>query len=333
MHFAKASRKELMDDLDAAAQSIAPKIRDAFLFLASQLQSLIDLQALVTALEQQDIRRITEIVGQRAFQSAVDAFTDNFRVGIEAGAAVVIDNLPFLPDGAGNAISVRFNLTNPRTISFLERYRFEKIREVSLETQEVIRQIATDAIRAGRNPIDTARDIRATIGLTEAQERAVANYRRSLQNLSSDALVRRLRDKRFDSTVARAIKEGKPLSPERIDAMVQRYREKYLKYRAETIGRTESIRAIQAGQQLMWQQMVDNGDVPERRVQRFWINSDDSKVRNSHVEIPRMNKDGVGLNEPFRSPLGNIMFPGDPAASAANTINCRCTVITRLVEE
>lgn len=333
MHFSKASRRQLMDDLDAAARSIEPKIRDAFLFLAAQLQSLIDLQALVAAVEQRDIRKITEIVNQRAFQSAIDAFTESFEVGVQAGAAVVIENLPFLPDGAGNAISVRFNMTNPRTITFLERYRMDKIREISLETQEVIRQVSTDAIRAGRNPIDTARDIRASIGLTERQERAVANYRRALENLDGDALARRLRDKRFDPTVARAIREGKPLSPEKLEKMVQRYREKYLKYRSETIARTESIRAIQAGQQLMWQQMVDNGDVPEKRVKRFWINTDDSKVRNSHSEIPRMNKDGVGLNEPFRSPLGNIMFPGDPAASAANTINCRCTAITRLVEE
>jgi hypothetical protein len=47
--------------------------------------------------------------------------------------------------------------------------------------------------------------------------------------------------------------------------------------------------------------------------------------------IPRMNPGGVGLNQPFRSELGDIMFPGDPAAAAANTVLCRCTVIFRLI--
>jgi hypothetical protein len=238
-----------------------------------------------------------------------------------------------LPDESGNAISVRFNVTNPRTASFLNDYKFNKIREISLDVQETIRQIAADGILSGSNPIETARNIRSSIGLTESQERAVRNYRRSLEQLDTDALVRRLRDKRYDPTVARAIKEGKKLTQERIDAMVQRYREKYLKYRAEVIAKTESIRAIQAGQQLIWQQMVDEGDVSEKKIRRKWITSGDLKVRNSHFQIPLINKDGVALNEPFKSPLGDIMFPGDPSARAANTINCRCTIVTRLETE
>lgn len=318
----KASRRELIDQLELAALAMEPKIRDAFLLMVATLQSNIDLKALTVAVEARDIRAITEIVNEKAFAGTIKQFAESYQVSVERGAAVVIDNLQFLPDNAGNAISVRFNLTNPRTASFLNDYKFNKIREISLNVQETIRETATRGILAGQNPIDTARDIRSSIGLTANQERAVANYRRSLENLQMDSLVRRLRDKRFDPTIARAIKEGKPLSPERIDKMVQRYREKYIKHRAEVIAKTESIRAIQSGQQLIWQQMVDEGDVVEKKVRRFWVNAQDGKVRNSHIEIPRMNKKGVGLNEPFASPLGNIRFPGDPSASAANTINC-----------
>jgi hypothetical protein len=45
-----------------------------------------------------------------------------------------------------------------------------------------------------------------------------------------------------------------------------------------------------------------------------------------HAEL---DGDEVGLNEPFDSEDGPIMYPGDPSASAAMTINCRCTLIYR----
>jgi hypothetical protein len=332
-NFKKASDRKLINDLERAALSMEPKIREAFLLMIAAIQSTVDLKALLAAVEARDVRAITNIVTEKAFTGALKLYAETFQAAVQTGAAVVIDNLPFLPDESGNAISVRFNVTNPRTASFLNDYKFNKIREISLDVQETIRQVAADGILSGSNPIETARNIRSSIGLTESQERAVRNYRRSLEQLDTDALARRLRDKRYDPTVARAIKEGKKLTQERIDAMVQRYREKYLKYRAEVIAKTESIRAIQAGQQLIWQQMVDEGDVPEKKVRRKWITSGDLKVRNSHFQIPLMNKDGVGLNEPFKSPLGDIMFPGDPSARAANTINCRCTLVTRLETE
>ncbi len=332
-NFKKASDRKLINDLERAALSMEPKIREAFLLMIAAIQSTVDLKALLAAVEARDVRAITNIVTEKAFTGAVKLYAETFQAAVQTGAAVVIDNLPFLPDESGNAISVRFNVTNPRTASFLNDYKFNKIREISLDVQETIRQIAADGILSGSNPIETARNIRSSIGLTESQERAVRNYRRSLEQLDTDALARRLRDKRYDPTVARAIKEGKKLTQERIDAMVQRYREKYLKYRAEVIAKTESIRAIQAGQQLIWQQMVDEGDVSEKKIRRKWITSGDLKVRNSHFQIPLMNKDGVGLNEPFKSPLGDIMFPGDPSARAANTINCRCTLVTRLETE
>jgi uncharacterized protein with gpF-like domain len=35
----------------------------------------------------------------------------------------------------------------------------------------------------------------------------------------------------------------------------------------------------------------------------------------------------VGMNEPFTVSGEKLMFPGDPAGSAKNTIMCRCQVV------
>jgi hypothetical protein len=45
-----------------------------------------------------------------------------------------------------------------------------------------------------------------------------------------------------------------------------------------------------------------------------------------------MNERGVGHAEPFASPLGPILYPGDPNALAANTIQCRCAVFARIID-
>jgi hypothetical protein len=45
-----------------------------------------------------------------------------------------------------------------------------------------------------------------------------------------------------------------------------------------------------------------------------------------------MNPRGVGQNESFTSPLGPILYPGDPSATAENTIQCRCAVFSRIID-
>ena len=70
---------------------------------------------------------------------------------------------------------------------------------------------------AGHPPAKMASLVREHIGLTPYQAQQVQNYRADLETLNTTALQRQLRDKRFDMPVARAIAEGKPLTPEQID--------------------------------------------------------------------------------------------------------------------
>jgi hypothetical protein len=64
---------------------------------------------------------------------------------------------------------------------------------------------------------------------------------------------------------------------------------------------------------------VDTG-----RLRRFWVKTNDSRTRDAHRAVPDMNPEGVGMDEPYRTPLGPLMFPRDPNGSGANTIQCRC---------
>ena len=232
----------------------------------------------------------------------------------------------------GNAlnISVNYDVVNERALGEMRRNQLRLIRQFSEKQRLATREALQDGIRRGINPKAMAREFRGSIGLTDRQVRAVNNYRRMLEELDSTALKRKLRDGRFDRTVSRAIREGKPLSNQQINNMVGRYRSRYLKYRSEVIARTESLRAVHAGTDEMYQQAFDSGTLRPDTLIRKWDTSKDGRVRGSHRVMEGQTRH---VGEPFVTGLGNIMrYPGDPEAPPADSVQDRCAVTTRYSE-
>lgn len=65
----------------------------------------------------------------------------------------------------------------------------------------------------------------------------------------------------------------------------------------------------------------DDGIILEKE----WISTSDSRTRDWHAEL---NGDTKPIDEPFENSIGEIMYPGDPAADGANVYNCRCTMVS-----
>ena len=224
-----------------------------------------------------------------------------------------------------------FNIINPGTTDALRNHSVALVQNINTNTRQAITNALRADIIAGRNPRDTARTFRESIGLTPRQEQSVRNFRGFLQRGDRAAIERRLRDKRFDPTVRRII-AGETVPESKIDEMVEVYRRRSIAHRATTIARTESIRAIQMGNYEMIRQAEEAGRIrPD--LKRFWIFTADSRTRAAHRAIPGMNKNGVGPTELFRTPLGSLRYPGDPRGTAANTIQCRCRIAYRLPDE
>lgn len=226
-----------------------------------------------------------------------------------------------------------FDLLSPNTLDFIRQYRLNLIQQVSNETVEAVRQGLQADIIAGRNPRDTARNVRDTLGLTRRQETAVRNYRTALEGLDRRALRRELRDRRFDRTVLRSIETETPLRREQVDRMVQRYRERFLQFRAEGVARTESLRAVTVGNRASIRQMLATGAVDTQRVRRQWVFTRDFRTRNAHRSIPELNPGGIPLDGEYRTSLGPLRFPRDPNGTADNIIRCRCTEEYFMLEE
>jgi hypothetical protein len=224
----------------------------------------------------------------------------------------------------------------------LREHSSELVTRIDDETRVNLRNVLTLGMQEGRNPRNVALDIVGRIdpvtkqrvggivGLTKAQEVHVRNVRASLNGpVPLDKYFDyELRDKRFDRTVQAAIRDGNPLPAEVVDKLVTRYKDASLRHRGENIGRTEAMQALNASEWEATKQAVALGAVSEEAVKREWDDAGDGRVRPTHR---KMNKQRVGLNEPFVSPSGaRLMHPGDTSLGAPvdEVAGCRCRVRT-----
>lgn len=231
------------------------------------------------------------------------------------------------------SIAVSFDVSNVRASDIMRRGRLELIREFAADQRTTLRQVMAEGIQEGLNPREQARRFRDSIGLTSKQNAAVSNYRRMLESTATDPTTargvfsRRLRDRRFDSTIQGAIDDGRALTAEQIDRMTDRYRERYVKYRSEVIGRTEALRAVHQGTEEMYNQAIDDGHLDADSLRRTWVTARDERVRSSHAAL---NGDTNPIGEPWQGADGTLRYPGDPEAPASETVQCRCVLSTRV---
>lgn len=325
----RARIAELIDQFE-------PRLRDAFLSAIGDLRSSADLGAITAALERGDVAGAIAAMhlDPAAFAALDEALIEAFRTG----GAETIGGLPTIRTTTGQRLVIRFDARNPRAEEWLRLHSAALITAIIEDQREAIQKALEDGMQRGINPRTVALDIvgrydakeksrtGGIIGLTAAQERFAANALAEL--LSGDPeklrayLARARRDKRFDPLVLAAIRDGKPVSKSDADRMVQRYRDRLLKLRGDTIARTEALAALHQSQFEALEQVAESGAVKRDQVKRIWRSASDRRVRDTHNA---MDGQAVALDAPFVSPSGaRLKFPGDPAAPAGETINCRC---------
>lgn len=326
--------------LDSLVDLFAPEIRAAFI---SAIQDIVDnaiLRQVIEAIESGDVERAFRSLGFSP--AAMRPLTAALEKAFEQGGVMTGATFPrYLSTPMGKAV-FRFDVRNSRAESWLRDRSSELVTRIEDETRVNVRNVLTDGMKAGRNPRSVALDIIGRIdqkgartggivGLTGQQEFWVRSARTKLETLDSKYFGLELRDKRFDGTVRKAIESGKPLPSDIVDKLTTRYKANALRYRGETIGRTEAIHALNRSEWEATKQAVETGAVSASAVTRIWDSAGDTRVRWSHM---RLDGQKVGLDETFRSPASGamMMFPGDSShgAPGGEVINCRCRVRTEI---
>ncbi|QWY83163.1 head morphogenesis protein [Rhizobium phage RHph_X2_24] len=313
-----------------------PRIAAAF---REAIQGIVDnaiIGAMIDAIQNGDPEAAFRAVGfsPAAMEPLVAAIEEAF----ERGGVLTGERFPeYLNTPSGRAV-FRFDVRNSRAEAWLRDHSSQLVTRITDEARDNVRSTLEQGMLDGRNPRSVALDIvgridpatqkrtGGVIGLTRQQEQWVSNTRRDLLNLDANYFTRALRDKRFDRIVQRAINEGKPLPRDTVEKLVTAYKNRALRYRGETIGRTEAMQSLNRSEWEAHRQAVDLGALRMQDVQREWDSAGDSRVRWSHK---KMDGQRVGLDEPFVSPSGaRMMFPGDTSlgAPADEVVMCRCRV-------
>lgn len=287
------------------------------------------LDFITTARSDQLIGQVADLLAAGDVEGAlkiIDTYVARFanvipQVQSTVGAATAAEFQAALPTVIA---AIVFDPTFPRAAEIAASSRMDLIREVAAEQRLATAQAVSRAVNAGEGPVATARAFRDSIGLTASQEAYVASYRSQLENLDRRALERELRDRRFDARLENAAQRGRPLTQNQINTMVDRYRARAIQSRAETISRTEALRAYSQAREESLQQMLEQTGIDPRRVDRVWHAVHDNRVREWHLVMEGQRRPMGGR---FRDGLGNwLLYPGDPGAPAETTINCRCTL-------
>ena len=321
---------EPADDLAATLQDA---INKAFMDGVISATERASVEAIVDSLNANDIEAIVRHISPT--EGDFSQLNLAIRNAFHSFGMRTVTSIPQQLSPEGFKLTVQFNVRNPSAERWLSEESGTLIQEIVRDQHTAIRTHLTTGMATGQGPRTTALNLvgrispvskrreGGIIGLHSVQERWVANYQRDLA--SSDPAVLRsllnrgLRDKRFDRTVQKAINEGTTIPADTQSRMRTAYANRTLKYRADNIARTETLRSMGAAQTEGYQQAINKGTVDPKTIKRYWVTAGDERVRPTHRMIPRMNPNGVGWNEPFRTPTGPSMH-----APHDYDINCRC---------
>lgn len=325
-------------DILGLIEAWAARLKRAFLDAVALIRDRAQISLIVKMLDRGDVEGAIQAVGLDpvAFRGLETELAQAF----EAGGNAAMADIPAARTDAGLRLDVLFNARNPEAEGWLRDHSATLVREIVADQRTMIREAMTAGMAAGRNPRDVALDlvgrVNATtrersggaIGLTASQEGWVRAYASELTTGSPKALERALRDKRFDRSIAKAVREGQPLPAEMQAKMVAAYRNRALRFRAEAIARTEAMTALHQAQDESFRQAIAAGQVRAQDVRKVWRSAGDGRVRDTHRAL---NRESVGMDQRFVSPSGaRLRFPGDPRAPASETVNCRCTCEYRI---
>jgi hypothetical protein len=300
------------DEMDAMVRRLELKLLSGYSSMVRGIKDDNSLHELAQRLANGDLGNLIMNVDAEA-----RAFATELQQGFVAAgqrAARAIDSTTDRP--------FRFDIAGQDSVGWMRRMSSDMNRIIE-EQQAVARRVAQLTLGRGGSFLDAAEEIRASIGLNVAQVDQVARYRQALEGGDyRRAQSYKLADGRYDDMLDRLLDSGAFLGPERIDAMVARYRDNWVRSRGETIALTEAQHAVHEGVKQAIDQAGARGMLVG--VKRIWRARGDHRVRRSHRFMSGQVRDAF---QAFLSGNGNhLMYPGDPAAPPEDVVNCRCVV-------
>jgi len=214
-----------------------------------------------------------------------------------------------------------FTIVNPYAVAAARQQAADLVVAVRDSTRKAVRHIVTSSVRGRYTPAQAARLIANVVGLDPRRAQALANY---------EAAMRQVVEGRASRSTLRRAGMRLPDTRRGVDHAVSRYSSRLLRDRAETIARTEVMRAANRGLQESWAEAARRGLMDVNVVRREWVVTYDDRTCEACAP---MGGQVVGFDAPFVSSLRRVGGEDVPVPAPTTTVTpplhprCRCTMI------
>ncbi|OAJ35376.1 hypothetical protein [Piscirickettsia salmonis] len=277
---------------NALIDQTKPSFKEAFLSAVAASQAHTNDNALNKAIKQGDLDKVLDAVGYNYLVAELSTIYSVEQSAVKAGA----DNARLaLPDYLEKK-TPPLNMLDDTVQQIIKDRTAELVTLVSEETKNAIAAQVSEGYTSGEHVRVMSARIKSLVGLNRPQQSAMNKF--------------------IDNLLEKEIK------PDVLDKMILKEYNKKLNYRSLMIARTESSFAIHAGQEAMWQDMV-NKQIISPQSGKGWLTCGDSRV--SKLICRPMNKQKVLVGQPFTTGDGRAVY--HPPETHPN---CRCTVVLKV---
>lgn len=316
--------------VNAALRKLEPEVANAFLAAIQAARRQVNFTALVDALDRGDLGAAIRLLTFP--QATLFPLEEAVRSAYMSGGQMIATAAP--------SALIAFSGNTPRAVEWLQTMSSVRIQGIYQETLEATRVALVAGRDAGMGSRAIARTITGVrvgnqrvggiLGLTTQQAESIMSGRAKLASgdprLMSQYLDLKLRDRRYDAQIKRAIADSKPITGAQLDRILDAHKSKALAYRGKLIASNETFKALEAGRYEAIQQAVDNPEVEGATKRWQWNFSRDP--RPDHKD---MNGEVVPYDQPFIFPDGvQMMHAHDESAPISHNANCGCITIYRV---
>ena len=267
-----------------------------------------------------------------------------------AGGQAVVSGIPRLRDPDGNRVHFAWGVRNTPAEDVLRRHATALVDDLVGEQLASAQSILVDGLARGQNPRQTALRLVGPINIrtklreggvlglsapfvervdvlrTALATRDVAKLREIIGVMADGTFDPtkgwKLRDRRFDRAVAKAIREGHAIPADRIEAAVRQYANRALKYRGDVLAQAETNTALATAKNDAFQQQIDAGKLAAADLTKTWVRTVSRVPRQDHLELVGQV---VAFDQPFIASDGTlIMYPHAPGLPARHRVGCKC---------
>lgn len=329
----RLTEREILSQL---ADTWEAALREAWVASINEITASITLKNVIAEIERGNVDgalRLLNIDADRfgRFERAILNAWD-------AGGIATVDRMPRLMDPQGNRVVFSWGVRNVPAEQAIRNHAANLVTGIVQDTRAGIREILADGLSRGQNPRQTALGLvgrinRRTglregglIGLTQQQMRTVSWIEQALREGDAEKLRQylglKLRDRRFDRTILKALRDGELVPASTATRIVQQYSNRALKYRGDVLALTETNIALAKARIDAFQQQIDAGKLDAQDVIKTWGRSISREKRVDHLAMVGVS---VPFNGKFTLPSGvQCDGPHDPSLPASELVGCKC---------